>query len=50
VEGMAVVDKIASVQTGRGDKPIENVYMTIQVESLPAKKIAERYPDIYSGH
>lgn len=49
VEGMAVVDKIAAVQTGRGDKPLEDVYMTIQVESLPAKKIAERYQDIYSG-
>ncbi len=48
VEGLDVVDKIASVKTGPGDKPVEDIFMTMEVESVPASKIEKRYPDIYS--
>lgn len=32
IEGMDVVDKIATVKTGRMDAPIEAVTMTIEIE------------------
>lgn len=44
VEGLDVVDKISSVQTGRRDKPVENVYITVEVESMSAKKLRSKYP------
>jgi len=44
VEGLDVVDKIASVQTGQGDKPVENVYITVEVENISAKKLLSKYP------
>lgn len=31
IMGMEVVDAIGAVQTGRGDKPVENVTMTIEI-------------------
>lgn len=47
VEGMDVVDKIAHVRTGVGDRPIDDVYLTITVEVLPRKEIAAKYGYIY---
>ena len=48
VEGLEVVDKIAAVRTGPGDKSVEDVFLTMEVERLPVATIRERYPDIYS--
>lgn len=31
IKGMDVIDKIAAVKTGRGDRPVDNVKMTIKV-------------------
>jgi len=44
VEGLEVVDKISAVQTGKGDKPIEDVYITVEVENISAKKLRSKYP------
>jgi peptidyl-prolyl cis-trans isomerase B (cyclophilin B) len=43
VEGMDVVEKIASVETGAMDKPVENVYMTMEVEEINPKKLQKLY-------
>jgi peptidyl-prolyl cis-trans isomerase B (cyclophilin B) len=47
VSGMQVVEQIAAVQTAPGDKPVEPVYMTVEVEEISQKQIRE-FPDIYS--
>lgn len=43
VEGLDIVDKIAEVETGRGDKPTEAIYLSMEVERLPKKKITKLY-------
>ncbi len=43
VEGLDVVDKIAAVETGARDKPKENVFMTMEVEKISAKKLKKLY-------
>jgi len=49
IEGLDVIDKIATVQTATGDQPIEDLYLTIEVEKLSRKKISKiygyEYPD-----
>ncbi len=45
VEGLDVVDKIAEVQTARMDKPVEDVYMTMEVETISPKKLKKLYGD-----
>lgn len=47
VEGLAVVDSIAAVPTGPGDKPLEDIYMTVKVEEVSQKKITDTYGHIY---
>lgn len=47
VEGLEVIDKIADVKTVR-EKPVENVYMTIEVEEVPKKQLAKKYGIEYS--
>lgn len=42
VEGFDVIDKIAETKTIR-EKPIENLYLTIEVEEVPKKKLSKRY-------
>ncbi len=49
VEGLAVVDSIAAVPTGPGDKPLEDVYMTVSVEEVSKKRITEDYGHVYPG-
>lgn len=41
--GLEVVDKIAEVETNRGDMPKETVYMTMEVMELKKKKITQLY-------
>jgi len=43
VEGLDVIDKIAEVETGRADKPIDPIYMTLEIERLSKKKITKLY-------
>ena len=42
VKGLDVVDKIAAVQTS-GERPVEDIRMTVTVEKMPKKKIEELY-------
>jgi peptidyl-prolyl cis-trans isomerase B (cyclophilin B) len=43
VEGLNVIDSIASVRTARGDKPVKDIYMTAEIEKMSKKKITEKY-------
>lgn len=47
VEGLGVIDEIAAVQTGRGDRPIQPIYLTMEVEKIPKKEITEKYGYVY---
>ncbi|MEO9965950.1 MAG: peptidylprolyl isomerase [Reichenbachiella sp.] len=47
VEGHEIIDKIAAVKTKSGDRPLENLYLSIEVEQLSKKKIAKLYGVIY---
>lgn len=50
VDGLAVVDSIASVPTGPGDKPLKDIYMTVKVEEMSKKKITKEFDYIYPNH
>ena len=43
VEGMEVIDKIAAVETKRGDEPVDRVYMTVETIEMKKKKITKLY-------
>ena len=43
VEGMATVDKIASLPVDSTDKPLEPVYMTLSIEEVPKDSITAWY-------
>jgi peptidyl-prolyl cis-trans isomerase B (cyclophilin B) len=43
VEGLDVVDKIAAVKTAAMDKPVEDVYMRMEVEEINPKKLQKLY-------
>jgi peptidyl-prolyl cis-trans isomerase B (cyclophilin B) len=43
VEGLNVIDSIASVRTAGADKPVKDIYMTAEVEKMSKKKITEQY-------
>jgi len=43
VEGLDVIDKIAAVETGRRDKPTQEVRMTISVVEMSKKEITKKY-------
>lgn len=43
VEGLNVIDSIAAVQTAGADKPVEDVFMTAEIEKMSKKKITEKY-------
>ena len=43
VEGMEVIDKIAAVQTGERDKPVEDIFMTMEVKAMNPKKLQKLY-------
>lgn len=48
IKGLEVVDKIAAVSMGPGDRPIEDIRMTVTVEEMPKKTIEELYGYKYS--
>jgi len=43
VEGLNVVDSIAAVRTAGADKPVEDIYLTAEIEKMSKKKITEQY-------
>lgn len=43
VEGMEVVEKIASLPTGRQDKPLKDIYITISLEEMPKEEWNMKY-------
>ena len=43
IKGLEVVDKIAAVPKGLGDRPIEDIRMTVTVQELPKKEIEKLY-------
>jgi peptidyl-prolyl cis-trans isomerase B (cyclophilin B) len=47
LDGLEVVDKIAAVETKRGDAPVEDIYMTMEVIELSKKKITKLYGHPY---
>ena len=47
VEGLDVIDKIAAVETGPADKPVEDVPMTFKVERISKEKITKNYGYTY---
>lgn len=47
VAGLEVVDQIASVSVGRANQPIEELFMTMEIEEVPKKEITEKYGYIY---
>ena len=49
IDGLSVIDSIAAQPTGRADKPVEDIFMTVSIEELPKKKITQRYGYMYSS-
>lgn len=47
VEGMDVVEKIASVRTGPGDRPVEDVIMVVEVEKVSRRRIEKEFGYTY---
>ena len=47
VEGLDVIDKIASVKTGQADKPVEDISMTFKVDKIKKEEITKRYGYTY---
>ena len=47
VEGLPVIDSIAQVVTGAGDKPEQDVYMQLEVEEVKKKQLSRKYGIYY---
>ena len=47
VTGLDVVDQIASVSVGRANRPIEDLFMTMEIEVISKKEITKKYGYIY---
>ncbi len=43
VEGIEVVDKIAKVQTGVADKPVEDIFITMEIIEMPKAEVTAKY-------
>jgi peptidyl-prolyl cis-trans isomerase B (cyclophilin B) len=43
IEGLEVIDSIAVQPTGEADKPLSNIYMTVEVKEMPRRKISKEY-------
>lgn len=43
VEGIDVVDRLAEVETGINDRPLEPIYITMEVEEVKRKEITKKY-------
>lgn len=47
ITGFDVMERIASVQTGQRDKPLESIFMTVSVEELRKSKITKEFGHEY---
>lgn len=47
ISGLEVIDKIASVKTAPGDRPLEDVKMTVTVEEITKADIAKQFGNPY---
>ncbi len=47
VEGFEIIDEIAAVETGPGDKPLKDVPMTFKVDRISKNKISKNYGYTY---
>jgi peptidyl-prolyl cis-trans isomerase B (cyclophilin B) len=47
IKGLDVIDKIAAVSKGPGDRPLENIPMVVTVEEMPKKKIEKLFGYTY---
>lgn len=47
VEGLPVIDSIAQLITGAGDKPEQDVYMRLEVEEVKKKQLSKKYGIYY---
>ena len=47
VTGLDVVDQMASVSVGRANRPIEDLFMTMEIEVISKKEITKKYGYIY---
>lgn len=47
IDGLDVIDKIAMVETGVGDRPVQDVLMFVSIEEMPRADIAKKYGPIY---
>jgi peptidyl-prolyl cis-trans isomerase B (cyclophilin B) len=47
VKGIDVVEKIASVKTAPGDRPVEDVIMVVEVEKVSRRKIEKEFNYTY---
>lgn len=43
VEGLPVIDSIANIQTGPADRPLQDIPMTMEVETVKRKDMSRRY-------
>ncbi|WPP52267.1 peptidylprolyl isomerase [Catalinimonas niigatensis] len=43
IEGLSIIDSIAAQPTDAMDKPVQNIYMTVEVEEVSKKKITKEY-------
>lgn len=43
IKGLEVIDKIADQKTRGGDRPIEDIYMTVELIEMKRKKITKEY-------
>jgi len=43
IKGLEVVDKIAQVVTVAGNRPFEDIRMTVTVEEMPRRKITKEF-------
>ncbi|MDF9796225.1 peptidyl-prolyl cis-trans isomerase B (cyclophilin B) [Catalinimonas alkaloidigena] len=47
IDGLSIVDSIATQPTGAKDKPVEDIYMTVDVEEMSKKAISKKYGYMY---
>lgn len=43
IDGLEIIDTIASQKTGAGNRPVENITMTVRVKKMRKKKISKLY-------
>ena len=47
VDGLEVIDRLASVKTGKADKPVKDTYVTTEIINMKTKHITKMYGYIY---